>query len=63
MYIKYQLPPPSNHRDNNAEISIQKSKNHFIAILYIVDKNPLKIEVKFSTAGNNKSESTPSINN
>ena len=29
--IKYQLVPQSNHRSNNAERAIQKSKNHFIA--------------------------------
>ena len=38
MNIKYQLVPPSKHRANNAEIVIQKSKNHFIAGLYSVDK-------------------------
>ena len=31
MNIKYQLVPPSNHRENNAELAIQNLKNHFIA--------------------------------
>ena len=39
MYIKYQFPPPSNHRANNAERSIQTFKNYFIAGLLSVYKN------------------------
>ena len=39
MYIKYQSPPPSNHRANNAERSIQTFKNYFIAGLLSVYKN------------------------
>ena len=31
MDSKYQLVPPSNHIENNAEIAIQNFKNHFIA--------------------------------
>ena len=38
MDIKYQLVPPSNHREKNAEISIQTFKNHFIARLCSIDK-------------------------
>ena len=38
MSIKYQLVPPNNHRANNAEISIQKFKNHFIEGLCSLDK-------------------------
>ena len=38
MNIKYQLVPPSNHITNNAEREIQIFKNHFIALLYSVDK-------------------------
>ena len=36
--IKYQLVPPSNHRKNNSEISIQKFKHHFISGMCSVDK-------------------------
>ena len=39
MDIKYQLFPPSNHRENNAERSIHMSKNNFIAGLCSVDKD------------------------
>ena len=39
MYIKFQLPPPSNHRSNNAERPIQTFKNHFIAWIFSVDKS------------------------
>ena len=38
MNIKYQLDPPSNHRENNAEREIQTFKNHFIAGLCSVEK-------------------------
>ena len=38
MYIKYQLFPPSNHREKNAERSIQTFKKIFIAVLCSVDK-------------------------
>ena len=38
MDIKYQLVPPSDHRENNAEKSIQTFKNHFISGLCSVDK-------------------------
>ena len=38
MDIKYQLVTPSNHRSNNAKISIQKLKNYFITVLCSVDK-------------------------
>ena len=38
MTIKYQLVPPSNHRENNSERSIQTFNNHFISGLCIVDK-------------------------
>ena len=38
MNIKYQLDPPSNHRENNAEREIQTFKNHFIAGLCRVEK-------------------------
>ena len=38
MNIKYQLVPLNSHRANNAEIAIQKFKNHFIAVLCSVDK-------------------------
>ena len=30
--IKYQLVPPGNHRENNAERVIQTFKNHFILV-------------------------------
>ena len=36
--IKYHLVPPSNHRANNTETAIQKSKNRFIAGLCSVEK-------------------------
>ena len=39
MNIKCQLVPPSNHIANNAEISIQTFKNHFIEVLCIVDND------------------------
>ena len=39
MDIKYQLVPPNNHISNNAERSIQISKNHFMAILCNTDKD------------------------
>ena len=35
--LKYQLVPPINNRANNADISIQTSNNHFIALLCSVD--------------------------
>ena len=38
MKIKYQLVPPINHRENNAEREIQTFRNHFIAGLCSVDK-------------------------
>ena len=38
MYIKYQLFPPSNHREKNAERSIQTLKKIFKAVLCSVDK-------------------------
>ena len=38
MNIKYQLVPPSNHRENNAEREVQAFNNHFIAGLCSVDK-------------------------
>ena len=40
MNIKYQLVPPNNHRAENAEISIQSFKNHFISGPCSVDKYP-----------------------
>ena len=39
MNIKYQLVPPSNHRENNTYRAIQTFKNHFIAGLCSVDKD------------------------
>ena len=39
MNIKYQLVPPSNHRENNAGNAIKKLNNHFIAGLNSVDKD------------------------
>ena len=39
MNTKYQLVPPSNHRENNAERSIQTFKNHFIVGLCSIDKD------------------------
>ena len=39
MDIKYQLVPPSNHREKNAERSKQNFKNNFIAGTCSVDKN------------------------
>ena len=39
MEIKYQLVPPGNHRENNAERAILTFKNHFIAVLYSIDKD------------------------
>ena len=36
--LKYQLVPPSNHRENNAERLIQTFKNHFVAGLCSVEK-------------------------
>ena len=39
MEIKYQLDPPSNHRAENTERYIQTFKNHFIAVIYSVDKD------------------------
>ena len=38
MYINYLLFSPSNHRENNADISIQAFKNYFIAVLFKLDK-------------------------
>ena len=38
MDIKYQLVPPSNHSSNNADRSIQRFKNNYIAVIYRVDK-------------------------
>ena len=38
MNIKYQLVPPSNHRENNAERANQTFKKHFIAGLCSIDK-------------------------
>ena len=38
MEIKYQLFSPSNNREKNVEKTIQIIKNHFIAVLCIVDK-------------------------
>ena len=37
MEIKYQLVPPSNHRENNSERAINTFKNHFISVLCSVD--------------------------
>ena len=39
MNIKYQSVPSSNHRENNAERSIQIFKNHFVLGLCSVDKD------------------------
>ena len=39
MNIKYQVVPPSNHREKNTDRSIQKFKNHFVAGLCSVDKD------------------------
>ena len=39
MYISYQLFPPSKHRPNNSDKSVQTFKNHFIAVLCSVDEN------------------------
>ena len=38
MNIKYQLVPPSNHKEKNAERSIQTFKNHFISGLCSLSK-------------------------
>ena len=38
IYINYQLFNTSNHRENNSERAIQTFKNHFIAVLCILDK-------------------------
>ena len=38
MNIKYHLVSPSNHRANNAEKEIKTFKNHFIVVLFSVDK-------------------------
>ena len=39
MNIKYQLVPPSNHRAKIAKRVIQTFKNHFLAVLFYVDKD------------------------
>ena len=39
MDIKYQLVPQGNNRANNAERSIQTFKNHFIAVIFSIDKD------------------------
>ena len=39
MDIEYQLVPPSNHRENNANRDIHTSKKNFIMGLYSVDKD------------------------
>ena len=39
MDIKYQLVTPSNHRSNNAEMSIQTFKKNFISGICSVDKD------------------------
>ena len=39
MNIKYQLVPPSNHREKNAERTIQSFKIHLIVVLCSIDKD------------------------